>query len=54
MRYLWNEEHWDKTKGPIFMYAGNEGQVEKFYENSGFLVDELAKEFQALVVFPEH
>ena len=36
------------------MYAGNEGQVEKFYENSGFLVDELSKEFKALIVFPEH
>jgi len=36
------------------MYAGNEGQVEKFYENSGFLVDELSLEFKALIVFPEH
>ena len=52
MWYLLNDKYF--KDGPIFMYAGNEGQVEKFYENSGFLIDTLGAEFKALIVFPEH
>ena len=39
--------------GPMLLYTGNEGPVEAYYDNSGFMF-ELAKEFSALVVFIEH
>ena len=39
--------------GPMLLYTGNEGPVETYYDNSGFMF-ELAKEFNALVVFIEH
>lgn len=53
-RYLISFEHWvgpDKA-GPIFFYCGNEGYIDWFAENTGF-VWELAPRFGALVVFPE-
>ena len=40
-------------KDVLLFYSGNEGPIESFYENTGFIF-ELAKEFQALVVFAEH
>ena len=39
--------------GPLFFYTGNEGAIEGFYENTGFLF-ELAQNFSALIVFAEH
>lgn len=51
-RYLINDLSWDK-KGPIFFYAGNEGDITLFAENSGFMWD-IAPEFNALLVFAEH
>ena len=39
--------------GPMLLYTGNEGPVESYYKNCGFMF-ELAKEFSALVVFIEH
>jgi len=55
MRYLVNDASWDDTKpGPILFYAGNEGGVWGFYNNSGFIVDTLGPEFKGLVVFAEH
>lgn len=37
----------------MFFYAGNEGDIEAFWNNTGFMFD-IAPVFQALVVFPEH
>ena len=54
MRYLVDETHFDKDNGPIIFYAGNEGDVWTFFDNSGFMTTTLAEEFGALVVFGEH
>ena len=37
----------------LFFYTGNEGPIDQFWDNSGF-VFEAAKNFSALVVFAEH
>ena len=37
----------------MLFYSGNEGPIEQFYENTGFMF-ELAQQFEALVVFAEH
>lgn len=29
-----NDTYWDVNKGPILFYAGNEGRIEDFCENS--------------------
>ena len=53
-KYLYNDTWWDKEAGgPIFFYTGNEGVIEAFAENSGFMWD-IAPEFGALLVFAEH
>ena len=46
------EAFWNGS-GPLFLYTGNEGPVESYYENCGFIF-ELAQEFKALVAFIEH
>lgn len=51
-RYLVSEHFWQGS-GPLFFYTGNEGPIEEFYDNSGF-VYELAQDFKALIVFGEH
>ena len=38
--------------GPLFVYCGNEGPVQWFMDNAGW-IREIAKEFGALVVGPE-
>ncbi|KAK4584950.1 hypothetical protein RGQ29_022571 [Quercus rubra] len=54
-RYLINTESWvgPERLGPIFFYCGNEGEIDWFAENTGF-VWEIAPRFGAMVVFPEH
>ncbi|GFQ01709.1 lysosomal pro-x carboxypeptidase [Phtheirospermum japonicum] len=54
-RYLINDKHWGgpKTKHPIFVYTGNEGDIEWFAQNTGFMF-ETAPRFRALLVFIEH
>ncbi|XWS33442.1 hypothetical protein CRYUN_Cryun22dG0083300 [Craigia yunnanensis] len=54
-RYLINTEHWvgPSGLGPIFLYCGNEGDIEWFAVNTGF-VWEIAPRFGAMVLFPEH
>ncbi|KAI8437941.1 hypothetical protein MSG28_010609 [Choristoneura fumiferana] len=53
IKYLVNEDHWDKNNGPIFFYTGNEGQIELFAQHTGFMWD-IAEEFKAKLVFAEH
>lgn len=50
-KYLINEEYW-RNGAPIFVYTGNEGDIEWFAANTGFLPD-IAPEFHALLVFIE-
>ncbi|KAK4346701.1 hypothetical protein RND71_033040 [Anisodus tanguticus] len=54
-RYLINTQHWvgPSRLGPIFLYCGNEGDIEWFASNTGF-VWEIAPRFGAMVIFPEH
>jgi len=40
MKYFYNDSWWDKdSHGPIFFYTGNEGSIELFAGNAGFLWD---------------
>lgn len=52
LKYLINDTYW-KDSGPIFFYTGNEGPIEVFAQNSGFIW-EIAPSFNALIVFAEH
>ncbi|GMN39488.1 hypothetical protein TIFTF001_008734 [Ficus carica] len=54
-RYLVNDTFWGgaANKSPIFVYTGNEGDIEWFTQNTGFLF-EIAPHFKALLVFLEH
>ncbi|XP_071726450.1 uncharacterized protein [Rutidosis leptorrhynchoides] len=54
-RYLINDTFWGgpKINAPIFIYTGNEGNIEWFAQNTGFMYD-IAPEFKALIVFLEH
>ena len=42
MRYLEDNTFYDAENGPIIFYAGNEGDVWTFFENSGFMTTTLA------------
>lgn len=50
-KYLINNKYWHHG-APIFVYTGNEGNIEWFAANTGFLLD-IAPEFHALLVFIE-
>jgi len=55
MRYLVKKGKWSNTTlNPIFVYCGNEGDITNFYDNSGFLTQNLSEHFGALILFPEH
>lgn len=51
-RYLINDQYWSSGK-PIFFYAGNEGDITLFSENTGFMW-EIAPDYNAMVLFAEH
>ncbi|KAG9456275.1 hypothetical protein H6P81_000783 [Aristolochia fimbriata] len=55
-KYLVNSTYWTggpHNRAPIFVYTGNEGDIEWFAANTGFMLD-IAPKFRALVVFIEH
>ncbi|XP_037462459.1 lysosomal Pro-X carboxypeptidase-like isoform X2 [Triticum dicoccoides] len=54
-KYLLNDTFWRRkpTTGPLFVYTGNEGDIEWFATNTGFMFD-IAPQFGALLVFIEH
>uniref|UniRef100_M8CHP6 Lysosomal Pro-X carboxypeptidase n=1 Tax=Aegilops tauschii TaxID=37682 RepID=M8CHP6_AEGTA len=54
-KYLLNDTFWRRkpAAGPLFVYTGNEGDIEWFTTNTGFMFD-IAPEFGALLVFIEH
>jgi len=43
MRYLVDDTYFDRENGPIIFYAGNEGDVYTFFDNSGFMTTTLAE-----------
>ena len=53
-KYLINTQHWlgPSRLGPILFYCGNEGNIEWFAANTGF-VWEIAPRFGAMIIFPE-
>lgn len=51
-RYLVSDDFY-QPGGPVFFYTGNEGDIEWFCNNTGFMWD-IGKEFNALLVFAEH
>uniref|UniRef100_A0A0E0I4F8 Uncharacterized protein n=1 Tax=Oryza nivara TaxID=4536 RepID=A0A0E0I4F8_ORYNI len=52
-RYLVNGTFWGGAAAPVFVYAGNEGDVALFASNTGFMW-EAAPRFRAMLVFVEH
>uniref|UniRef100_A0A7S3FTN2 Lysosomal Pro-X carboxypeptidase n=1 Tax=Strombidium rassoulzadegani TaxID=1082188 RepID=A0A7S3FTN2_9SPIT len=59
MRYVVEDKFYNdpvnvNKSRPILFYAGNEGDIYSFYNNSGFMTKTLAEQFGALIVFAEH
>lgn len=53
LRYLINNTFVADAKSPILFYTGNEGDIELFAENTGFMW-KLAGDLNGLLVFAEH
>lgn len=43
-----------KPNGPILVYLGNEGEIEAFYNNTGFIRETLAQRFNGIAIYVEH
>jgi lysosomal Pro-X carboxypeptidase len=56
LRFLVNDKKFnlEDPKSPILFYAGNEGPIEGFYENCGWITETLAQELGGLILFGEH
>ena len=52
-RMLISEKFFDEESGPILVYTGNEGPIDQFWNNTGFVM-ELAEAFNGYIVFIEH
>ena len=54
-RYLYNDSYWPGPPHPILFYCGAEGSgIETIWDHSGWIVDTLARNLSALIVFAEH
>lgn len=53
LRYLINNTYVDDEKSPILFYTGNEGDIELFAQNTGFMW-RVASELGGMLVFAEH
>lgn len=53
-RYIINKDHWKGPGSPIFFYTGNEGDIQWFCENIGFVWEIAEQYFGAMVIFAEH
>jgi len=54
-KYLYNDTYWAGAGHPVIFYTGAEGSgVEAIWDHSGWIVETLAKNLSALVVFAEH
>lgn len=52
-RYLVNMDHWCGKNCPILFYTGNEGDIEMFTNNTGWMWEN-AKTLKAMLIFAEH
>lgn len=52
-RYLVNTDHWCGSNCPILFYTGNEGDIEVFTNNTGWMWEN-AQQLHAMLVFAEH
>lgn len=52
-RYLVNTDHWCGKNCPILFYCGNEGDIEMFTNNTGWMWEN-AEKLHAMLVFAEH
>uniref|UniRef100_A0A0G4GJV5 Uncharacterized protein n=1 Tax=Chromera velia CCMP2878 TaxID=1169474 RepID=A0A0G4GJV5_9ALVE len=55
LRFLIDDSKYEPGgSAPMVFYCGNEGDIEVFYNNTGFATHRLRDEFKGLVVFAEH